>query len=57
VATTKKRTTKVRGLMGVRFGDDERRDVERAAERDGVTPSTFVRIAALRAARAMGPAK
>lgn len=38
--------------MGVRFSDEERGEIEAAAERAGVTPSTYVRILALRAVRA-----
>lgn len=51
MANKKKRGSSVRGLMGVRFSAEERAGIERAAERDGISPSTFVRIAAVRAAR------
>lgn len=46
-----------RGIVGVRFTEGERDEVERAAETDSRTLSAFIRKAALQVARAVNESK
>lgn len=57
MANKKKAAAKVMKLMGVRFSDEDLDEIARAAAIERRPTSTFVRIAAVDAARALNAQK